>query len=233
MSRVVRHRIALGWYFFWILLAISVAYLAVQVIELDRENAEEASEARERDVQIAQLSDGYSALLEQVEGLGAEPVAPPPEDIIDNPTELIPGPTGPQGPRGPTGPMGLPGLDGPQGAPGPVGASGPQGPAGTTGAAGADGEGGPAGPQGATGDQGPSGEPGPQGPVGETGPQGPQGVEGPPGATGPQGEPGVDGENGQPPAGWTFTYLGLDYACAPVEDFDPQAPRYECEPVMP
>ena len=236
MSRVVRHRLAVGWYIFWVLLAIGLAFLAVRVLELGRENDQERLEAEQRDTQIALLSGLYNDLYDQLQANGEEPDGPPPEDVIDDerPTIVpVPGERGPQGPRGPTGPMGLPGLEGPQGPPGPVGATGPQGPAGTDGEDGAGGPPGPSGAPGETGAQGPAGEPGPQGPEGPAGPAGAQGEPGPQGPQGPagaDGKNGVDGLDGKPPAGWRWEWMGVPYTCLPEPDFDPDEPFYVCEP---
>lgn len=89
-----------------------------------------------------------------------------------------------------------------------------------------------AGPKGERGEPGPSGSPGPKGEPGEsvTGPpgtagkDGADGKDGQEGAAGPQGE---KGEAGPPPSGWTFTYLGVTYACSPVE---PGSTQYSCTP---
>lgn len=150
--------------------------------------------------QLRDSNQRVGQLVDQVEGLGAEPVttAPPGE----------PGATGPQGPPGPQGPAGPPGAAGAVGPPGPQGPPGPPGAPGVAGSPGADGQPGPAGPQGA------QGEPGPAGPQGEPGAQGPQG---------PQGEPGPQGER---PTSFTFTVLGFTFTCADPD----QDGNYECAP---
>lgn len=112
------------------------------------------------------------------------------------------------------------------------------GPRGSTGAAGLIGPPGPAGPPGA------SGQPGKDAPTitpspGPTGPPGPSGAPGTdstvPGPTGPAGQagasgaPGKDGTDGSPPSEWTYTdQAGNAYRCTPVDDFDPDRPRYRC-----
>ncbi|MEU2992602.1 collagen-like protein [Streptomyces griseoincarnatus] len=101
---------------------------------------------------------------------------------------------------------------------------------------------GPRGPKGDPGRPGPTitPSPGPQGPPGQDGDDstvpGPAGAPGAdstvPGPSGPPGRDGRDGqagEDGQPPAGWTFTYGGVTYTCTPVDGFDPDAPRYRCD----
>jgi hypothetical protein len=107
-------------------------------------------------------------LAQQVQQLGAKPVAGPPG------SRGAPGPAGvgqdgeqgPPGVTGPSGPPGPAGSPGPSGTPGAV-VTGSPGPAGAAGAAGQDGAAGPAGPA------GPQGDPGPTGPTGPTGPAGP------------------------------------------------------------
>lgn len=98
--------------------------------------------------QAKSLKIAVTALSEQVESLGEEPIVGPP----GTPGESIIGPIGLQGPQGPPGPRGD-AVRGVRGAPGTEGASG---------------EPGPAGPQGAPG---PQGSPGPQGDKGEAGEQ--------------------------------------------------------------
>ncbi|MFF1334665.1 collagen-like protein [Streptomyces sp. NPDC058298] len=106
------------------------------------------------------------------------------------------------GAPGPSGPPGQPGKPAPTITPSP----GPTGPAGPSGAPGAD-----------------STVPGP---VGSTGPTGPAGQDG---ADGAAGQDGSDGSNGAPPSEWTYTDQdGNEYSCTPVDDFDPDNPRYRC-----
>lgn len=103
------------------------------------------------------------------------------------------------GARGPSGPPGPSGKPAPTITPSP----GPSGPAGPSGAPGAD-----------------STVPGPVGPTGPTGPAGQDGAAG---------QDGSDGKNGAPPSSWTYTDQdGNEYQCVPVDDFDPDNPRYRC-----
>jgi len=151
------------------------------------------------------------ALAQQVQGLGASPVAGPP------------GSRGEPGPAvvGPSGPAGSPGAAGRAGtSASPV--PGPSGPAGRAGSPGADST--VPGPTGAAGAPGAdSTVPGPKGD------QGVAGVDGAPGKDGTDGAPGKDGTNGSPPAGWTYTDpSGVAYTCSPAAGFDPTAPRYTC-----
>lgn len=242
MATVIRHRLAVGWYVFWILLAAGLAFVAVGLIQ-------QAEEGDERDDEIRELTDAVTeqqsiievliadgeANREQLESLGQEPVAPPPQERVEDlpDTVTIRGEPGPQGPRGFPG---LQGLAGPEGPPGPVGDTGPSGPpgaAGEPGEDGADGSAGAAGVPGGTGPQGPQGEPGTDGVDGQPGADG---VDGQPGAEGPPGAPGadgMDGMDGQPPAGWTYEWMGATWTCLPEEEFDPAAPFYVCQPEMP
>ncbi|MFC9497655.1 hypothetical protein [Streptomyces sp. NPDC056982] len=101
---------------------------------------------------------------------------------------------------------------------------------------------GPAGPSGASGKPAPTitPKPGPAGPTGPAGadstvagPTGPAGQDatGAPGKDGQNGKDGTDGKNGTPPSQWTFTdQNGTEYQCTPVDNFDPDNPRYKCTP---
>jgi hypothetical protein len=129
------------------------------------------------------------ALAQQVQGLGASPIAGPPGSRGE---PGVPGATG-IGPSGPPGSPGMPGVPGADstvpGPAGPVGSPGPistvPGPAGADGKPGAD-----------------STVPGPKGD------QGAQGEPGPAGATGPAG---ADGKNGQTcPDGYSLKPLPGD-----------------------
>jgi hypothetical protein len=179
-----------------------LGWMAVQVVSLTHE-LRTANHARD-------------ALARQVEGLGGDPVAGPPGSRGEA-GESIVGPTGPPGPAGPPG------------SPGPTGASGRPAPTLTPSP-------GPAGPPGRDGAPGPTSTiPGPSGPpgsAGQDGAPGEPGQAGPPGAPGQDGSPGQDGQDGSPPAEWTYTDAdGVTYRCRPVDDFDPDAPRYTCTPV--
>lgn len=109
--------------------------------------------------------------------------------------------------------------------PGAIGARGPAGPPG------------PAGPAGKpaptiTPSPGPAGPPGPSGaPGADSTVPGPAGQDGASGAPGKDGTDGSNGSNGSPPASWTYTdENGVEYQCVPVDDFDPDNPRYRCTP---
>jgi hypothetical protein len=119
---------------------------------------------------------------------------------------------GPPGSRGEAGKtiVGKRGPAGPSGSPGASGKSAPTitpspGPAGPTGPAGAD-----------------SIVPGPSGPAG-------QDATGAPGKDGQDGKDGSNGTNGAPPSQWTYVDQdGNEYQCTPVDNFDPDNPRYKC-----
>lgn len=137
-----------------------------------------------RDLQheLVAANNARDALANQVQGLGATPVAGEPGSRGDI------GPIGPSGPPGPPGPSGRPGPVGPTGQPGNDGTNGVNGvsitgspgPAGANGSNGSDGSTGAAGPPGPPGAQG---EPGPAGAQGEMGPPGPAGPSCPDGYT--------------------------------------------------
>lgn len=233
MARAYRERWWIAWLLAVVVVAALLAWLAVGLIEQSREGDD-------RDQEISSLTDAMSeqqsvidvlvddgrATREQLEALGQEPVAPPPEERVqelpDEPV-VIRGERGPQGPRGFQGLIGPPG---PTGAPGPVGDPGPAGPAGPPGEAGQDGT------DGATGPSGDTGATGAQGPAGEPGPPGPAGEPGPPGPSGPPGADGVDGTDGEPPQSWTFTYMAVTYECRRTDPFDPAEPTYACVPAI-
>jgi Collagen triple helix repeat (20 copies) len=120
--------------------------------------------ASENEDRIAALEATATALAEQVESSGGEPVVTP-EEIGGN-VVAVPGPEGPPGPEGKTGPPGDPGPVGPLGPPGPPGESGATGATGDTGATGQTGTEGSAGEPGATGAEGQPGVPGPPGTAG-------------------------------------------------------------------
>lgn len=160
-----------------VLLGVTVlAWLVITMTRLS-DDLREANAARD-------------ALAEQVQGLGAEPVAGPPGSRGE-PGESVVGPPGPPGPRGAQGEPGedstVPGPPGAQGEPGEE--SEVPGPAGAPGAA----------------------VPGPQGPVGPPG--------APSTVPGPQGPPGDRGPAGSAPTGWSWTGPdGVTYRCAPVSE---------------
>jgi len=127
--------------------------------------------------QNSALASALAQQRQQAQDSGQEPVAPPPDEILRDPT-VVEGPSGPEGPQGPAGEDGRDGLPG---------ATGPPGDRGATGAAGADGADGEPGPAGATGPDGATGPQGATGPEGPEGPEGPQGVAGPAGPDCPEG----------------------------------------------
>lgn len=117
---------------------------------------------------------------------------------------------GPPGSRGEPGQavIGSPGPSGPPGPPGPSGKPAPT----------------------ITPSPGPSGPPGPSGaPGADSTIPGPTGPAGPAGKDGAAGQNGADGKDGAPPTEWTYTDEdGNEYSCVPVDDFDPDHPRYRC-----
>lgn len=120
---------------------------------------------------------------------------------------------GPPGSRGEPGQT-VVGARGPSGPPGPPGPSGKPAPTITP----------SPGPSGPSGPPGPSGTPGADSTIpGPTGPAGQNGADGAPG------KDGTDGQDGSPPAEWTYIdENGTEYRCVPVDDFDPDNPRYHC-----
>lgn len=163
---------------------LGVAVLAWLVITMQQLSHDLSASNRARD-----------ALAQQVQGLGASPVAGPPGSRGE-PGEPGASGVGPSGPPGPEGPMGPPGPIGKTGAdskvPGPTGpGSTVPGPTGAEGVAGKDGTDSTV--PGPKGDQGVQGEPGPAGPIGPAGPPGPAGADGKDGQTCP------DGYSLQPP----------------------------------
>jgi hypothetical protein len=236
-----RRRGLVGYWLIVIAVAVGLAFLFAEVINLNErlDRARERSDARQQAIDV--LGGDVRTLREQLEAEGIDPDVPDPGERV-GPT-LVPGPAGPLGPRGLAGPEGLEGIPGAPGLTGPPGPEGSQGVAGLTGplgptgergepgVAGPPGEAGPAGPAGDTGPSGPAGEPGatgPQGDPGPTGPAGPAGPQGPQGPAGPAGTDGQDGADGQPPAGWTFELNNRTFTCRRVDNFDPSAPRYVC-----
>lgn len=155
-------------------------------------------------------------LAQQVQRLGASPVAGPP------------GSRGEPG-EGEAGPAGVPGPTGPPGAPGPIGPTGPVGRTGPSGSPGADGVG-TAGLPGADGQS----VVGPAGPPGEAGPPGPAGPAGSPGADGTDGRDGADGKDGQTcPSGYSLQPPPTDPdALVCRRDSAPDAPDPATSPTM-
>lgn len=91
-----------GGILFWVgivLMAVVLAWVVLVVTSL-----QSASDARQEAIEV--LSEDVRALRDQVQATGEEPVAPDPEERV----EELPDPTlvGPIGPRGPEGPAGRP-----------------------------------------------------------------------------------------------------------------------------
>jgi len=147
---------------------------------------------------------------------GEDPVAPPPEEIVDDPS-IVEGAPGKDGKNGENGKDGV-GQTGPSGPPGPTGPPGKNG----------EGKDGKDGKNGADGE----GEVGPAGPAGPPGPAGADGADGAKGETGEKGEKGDKGDPGESPESFTFTMsngLGQEktYKCTRPTD----APEYTCTEV--
>lgn len=191
---------------FWQVLGLLVVALSLasfwQINEL-RDNDKLQSQ------KVAALAIALKAEQSAQEANGEEPVAPPPEQIVDDPNII----QGEPGTDGEDGQDGRHGIDGSTGEPGKPGASGKPGKNGVDGTDGEDGE------PGAT-VTGPPGKDGKDGTNGTNGTDGKDGVDG------------VDGKNGEPPYGWTsYNEKGeVIYECSrvPAEEWDPERPRYEC-----
>lgn len=208
-----RHRLP---FLVWVVAAAVVAALMAWVIVTIVDQGQELEDTRG---DRAALADDVDKLRGQLEALGEEPAAPPPDERVAGAGPQ--GDTGPQGPAGPPGQPGVAGQPGARGLPGPAGEQGPTGPAGAPGAQGATG---PAGPPGPAGAQGEAGEDGATGPQGETGAQGPAGPEAAPGPVGPQGP---QGAQGPPVASFTIVLPGRTIVCS-----DPEGDlQYTCEQV--
>lgn len=137
-----------------------------RVDESDQMYRAALAEADKRGDAISTLAGDVRALREQIKASGETPVAPDPEQAVDDlpdRTEVpvpIPGPAGIPGLPGQDGDPGAPGqdgADGPQGAPGEPGSQGPSGPAGPQGVPGTDGVDGADGADGADGQNCPTG----------------------------------------------------------------------------
>lgn len=191
-----------------ILLFLGGAVLLVYVrVQTEARRADElAAEANLRGDAVSTLAGDVRALRAQVRARGGTPVAPDPTKAVKNLPDRAAVPVPIPGPPGPSGPAGSPG---PSGSPGSSGKPG------------------------SNGQPGSNGSPGAVGPTGAAGPAGPQGPPGPEGPAGKDGTDGKDGSNGKPPAGWTFTYNGVQYDCHPADGFDPDSPRYTCDSSQP
>jgi outer membrane murein-binding lipoprotein Lpp len=182
--------------------AVGVVYLKVQH-EAHRAN-QLSSEADLRGAAVSTLAGDVRALRAQVQAAGDTPVAPDPSRAVPSLPDRTAVPVPVPGPKGDTGARGAPGAPG---SPAPVVSPSP----------------GPTGPTGAPG------VPGAPGKDGAAGLPGKDGADGKDGAPGKDGADGKDGAPGEPPAGWTFTDpAGQTYTCTPVDDFDPDTPRYQC-----
>lgn len=148
-------RSSVAWYAGVVAVGVLIAFGIATVLDLD-----DRAVRGERATTV--LSEDVRTLREQVEKLGEEPAAPPPEERVGDLGDLV-GPEGPVGPQGPPGPRGFPGLPGPPGLSGGLGPAGPVGEIGETGVPGEAGQ---------TGETGSAGEPGPQGPPGPAGADG-------------------------------------------------------------
>ncbi|MEW2570512.1 collagen-like protein [Streptomyces sp. NPDC047070] len=132
--------------------------------------AELATEADRRGRAVTTLATDVRQLRTQVRDEGETPVAPDPDDAVDDlPARAevpvpIPGPRGPAGQTGPSGKSGSDGSSGTDGDDGAPGTDGTDGAPGEQGVPGPHGEAGPTGEQGPRGEQGARGEPGPPGP---------------------------------------------------------------------
>lgn len=107
------------------------------------------AEVRAAEDESAALAVAVDDLRAQIRALGATPVVPGPEQVVEQGPPGERGEAGRSGARGEAGARGEPGPAGKDGTPGAVGPPGPQG------------EPGPQGPAGAQGEPGPSGPPGP------------------------------------------------------------------------
>jgi hypothetical protein len=160
-----------------------------------------ADEANRRGDAVSTLAGDVRILRAQVQAAGETPRAPDPSKAVDGLDDRTRVPVPVTGPEGPKGPKGDPGAAAPTITPSP-------------GHDGAD-----------------STVPGPEGSAGPPGDDSTvPGPTGPPGAAGRDGSDGSDGADGSPPAGWTFEIGGITYTCRPAADFDPDAPRYACDP---
>jgi hypothetical protein len=176
----------------------------------DRRADRITAEAARRGEAVTTLAGDVRVLRAQVQARGEKPKAPDPgravEDLPDRQRVPVPIP----GQKGEKGDKGEPGEPAPTITPRP-GASGKPGRQGEPGAD--------------------STVPGPSGPPGKPGQDatGAPGRDGADGKDGRDGADGRDGEDGKPPAGWTWTdRFGDTYTCQPADDFDPNAPHYQC-----
>jgi len=185
----------------WLAVLSGAVVLIWAQIDAETERADTlAAEADRRGEAVGTLAGDVRILRAQVQAAGATPKAPDPSQAVDDLDDRTRVPVPVPGPRGP---QGEPGKSAPALTPSP----------------------GPQGPPGEDGDDssvpGPAGSPGAPG-VDST-------VPGPTGPAGRDGRDGEAGDDGRPPASWAFTYGGVTYTCTPVDEFDPAAPRYQCD----
>lgn len=160
--------------------------LAIAFLQIDKAESrgdQLAAEADRRGTAVSTLAGDVRKLRQQIKAKGGTPLAPDPEQAVEDLPDRTEVPVPIPGPPGPRGEQGERGATGAAGTPSP-------------------------GPSGATGQEGAAGVPGATGPVGPAGPAGPQGEQGPAGAPGPAGQDGAagkDGRDGQTcPAGYSL-----------------------------
>lgn len=184
---------------------------------LAAQNAQTRTEANKRGQAVLTLATDVRALRAQVQAGGHTPVAPDPSKAVPSLPDRTAVPVPIPGPPGPAGPAGAPGASASP-IPGPSGAAGRPGSDSTV-----PGPAGSAGSPGVAGAQGPQGDPGPAGAAGQDGKDGTNGR---------------DGVNGEPPAGWTYTWTdaaGVTHqvACTRTADSPDSAPQYACQDTTP
>jgi len=93
MSKLTKQRI--GDWAMWVAVALVAAAIAWMAVGADRQS----DRVDHQDEQIAALSQALSDEQSAAEAEGLTPVAPPPDDLLDDPEyEPLPGPSGPPGP---------------------------------------------------------------------------------------------------------------------------------------
>lgn len=195
-----------------LLLGVVLLFLATMIVLLYIGQQRSTDKIASLEYTSDSLSKALDDQRQAAKDGGAEVVAPPSDKIRKNP-DLVEGVTGHDGAKGDTGESGLPGepgKDGKNGTPGSPGPTGPVGPPGPSGLAGPPGVGvaGQNGTDGSAGAKGEKGDPGIQGPIG------------------PKGETGAQGEPGKAPSKLTFTMLGVQYECTPIDG----TTEYDCQP---
>lgn len=158
-----------------------------------------------QDQKVTALAVALQAEQDNQKAQGDTPVAPPPDQIVDDPGIV-------------KGEQGLPGKDGEDGQDGRDGAKGDKGDPGK-----------PAPTITPT-----NGVDGKDGVDGTNGTDGTNGVDGKDGTNGTDGKDGADGQPGEPPYSWTvYDKNGkATYTCTRVEEgWDREKPQYKCTPV--